>query len=468
MAVTTAVALAAVVGTVAMARTLGFLHVRTNLSQAANLDSARPDLAISSDGNWIAVVWTEEYRPGVGDHKGDVYLRAVSEAEGGWRHRTVVFDGNDTESAYDAAMAISDTTAHVAYVVVNDTPGQEKMQIRYRDCSLVSGECNPEQQVVSVSSWYKITWVDIAVGEYGLPHVVWSQTDQYGDDGVIRYTNLFYDNEQQLWQWSPAERVSLGYDCYRPAIAYANGHAHVVWEKEQDDPGQELYHIGYARRDESGWEITQLSADQTTFPPGNPDVAAWGDRVFVTWDWCSDFDPEPCDLFNVVYRRSDDGGTTWRNETNDTREVGTGRRYYGDELAKYYSSDDKGINPDDKRDECLLGLQPSITMNRDGWPAVAWHADRSEGDGTDYVIYYTYALTDGQDHVDWITPTLLGGWGTLRSSATFGVAQTGPGEQHVHLVYMEKFGSGAWEVFYNSNEEDQYEHIFLPMVMRGG
>jgi len=451
-----------------MARTLGFLHVRTNLSQAANLDSARPDLAVSPDGNWVAVVWTEEYSPGVGDHKGDVYLRAASEDEGGWRDKVLVFDGSEIESAYDAAMAISNTTVHVAYVVVDDTPGYEKMQVRYRDCSLSSGECNPEQQAVSVPSWYKITWVDIAVGENGLPHVVWSQTDQYGDDGVIRYTNLLYDDEKQLWQWSPAERVSLEYDCYRPAVAYANGYAHVVWEKEQDEPKQ--YYIGYGRRDESGWETTKLSADQTTLPPGNPDVAAWGNRVFVTWDWCSDMDPNPpCNLFKVVYRRSDDGGSTWGVDTSKTREVGTGQLYYGpQELAEYHSSDDEGVAPGDQRDESLLGLQPSITLNRDGWPAVAWHADRSEGDGTDYVIYYTYALTDGQDHVNWITPTLLGWGGALRGSANFGVAQPGPGEQHVHLVYMQKSGTGAWEVFYDSNEGDQYEHIFLPMVMRGG
>ena len=460
-----AIALVAVVGGVALARPLGFIHIRSNLSQTANLASARPDLAVSPDGNSVAVVWTEEYQSGVGDHKGHVYLRIASETGSGWGGKTRVFSGSDAESAHDAALAVSDTVAHVAYVVVRYKLGQENMQVRYRACSLASGECGTEQIVESVPySSDKITWVDIALENSEHPHVVWSRTDQFGEDGVIWHAG----NDGTGWVSPPPEHVSLAYGCYRPAIACANGYLHVVWEEDVEASTGDRHLIRYARwSSESGWETRPLCANQTFKMPGNPDVAAWGGRVFATWDWCSDLDPKPCDQYKVVYRYSEDDGLTWGTETSDTREVGTGRLYHGTEdLVEYASSDNEGIPPEETRHESLLDLQPSITMNSDGWPAVTWHADRSGGPGTDYVVYYTYIFTDGLDQGSWITPTVLGGQGTLRGAATIGIGQPASGEQHLHLAYMQQLGTGSWDVYYDSNEEDRYKYIRLPVVLR--
>jgi len=442
---------------------VGFLHIRYNLSQTANLASARPDLEVSPDGNLAAVVWTEEYRPGVLDHRGNVYLRIASETGGGWGGKTCVFSGSDDQSAYDAALAVSDTMAHVAYVVVTYTPGQKNMQVRYRACPLAGGDCDAEQTVASVDpDKYKITWVDVALDDDGHPHAVWSRTDEFGSYGVVWHAG----SDGIDWVSPSPERVSVGYGCYRPAIACANGFLHVVWEEDVDTPTEERHLIRYARwSSESGWETRELCPHQSTKMPSNPDVAARGGRVFATWDWCSDLDPHPCDEYKLVYRHSEDDGSTWGTETSETREVGTGRLYHGEELVEYTSSDDDGVPLEERRHESLLDLQPSITMNSDGMPAVTWQADRS-GAGTDYVIYYTYAFTDELDHVNWFTPTVLGGSGALRGGATIGVGRPASDEQHMHLAYMQQLGTGGWDVYYDSNEVDQYFYVQLPVVLR--
>jgi len=457
-----AVALAAVLAAVAMARPLaGFIHIRTNLSQAATLVSAHPDLVVSPDGDRVVAVWTEGYNARAG-FRGHVYLRAASETGGGWGSKIPVFSGDDSACAYAAAVAVTGDTAHVAYVVFEDTCNDpNRVQVRYRTCSLTSGQCSSEQAVFTELTHitaYVVTHVDIALDEDGDPHIVWAQ---YADDGSVG--DVWY-NTRSAGVWGSEKWVDESNKVdRRPAIAWADGYAHVAWETEQVGGGE--YYLRYRRRDdESGaWSsVVSIVGPQHKYPPGNPDVAAGAGRVFVVWDWCAykDLNNEYCLEYNLVYGRSAVTGSM----NFDWREVGTDAPTGWD---NYYSTDNVYALPDNA--EYLLDLRPSIALNDAGWPAVVWHANRSSGDvGIDYAVYYSYALTGTEAKVYWITPTVLSqGQATVLGAAVVGVGEPEPGgEQHLHVAYMQKLGENAWDVYYNSNEEDRYEKGYLPLVMR--
>ena len=163
--------------------------------------------------------------------------------------------------------------------------------------------------------------------------------------------------------------------------------------------------------------------------------------------------------YKLVYRRSTDSGAHWGLFDEEIREVGTDYLYYGpDALTQYDSLDDV-----ESLGEYLVDLQPSIALNRYGRLAVAWQADRSGGDGTDYTIYYSYALTN----TDWVTHTVLHEGGpTMWSAPVIGVGEPTPGQPHLHIAYMQRLSAAAAEVYYDSNEK--YACRRLPLIMKTG
>jgi hypothetical protein len=456
---------AAVLATVAAASPLGFVHVRSNLSRTPTLVSAYPDLAVSPDSDRVAVVWTEDYyQSGAGSYK-HVYLRVASETGGGWGDKVSVFSGSSRFSAYHAAVAVTGPaayTAHVAYVVFElDQSNLVRTELRHKKCSLSLSqvECDASEGVVASvdASSGKIFWVDLALDTSGNPHVVWAQYDADWNGDILYRA---YDGGG----WGSTETVrALTGNNHTPSIAWAGGYAHVVWDE------QTQHQILYRRRTGSGWEpgSVALCSPQPALPPGNPDVAAGGGRVFVVWDWCSDPNWQShgyCRQYNVVYLRSNDRGARW----GAVREVGTDRGYAAGGLADY---DSAGwyVSSSDIREEYLQYLRPAITLNDDGWPALVWHADRSgAGDGGDYAIYYTYATTGDGSGVNWaIAPTVLNRVRpNMLGSAVVGVGEPEPGgEQYLHVAYMQRQNTGYWDVYYDTDEWELYELAYLPVAL---
>jgi hypothetical protein len=453
-------AVAAMLAAVAWAAPrLEFLHVQHNLSQTRERMSAYPDLAVSPDGDRVVVVWTEGYDEQAG-YRGHVYLRAASESGGGWGNRIPVFTGGSSACAYyRVAVAVTDTTAHVAYVVFDNTCLSPNFtRVYYVTCSLSStgGECGDGEQVAfAATSNSRITWVDLSLDTDGTPHVVWAEYFRdpvtHEDRGRIRYKARVGDG------WGNAEYVHGVGDNNVPAIAWANGYAHVVWQREwQDASGKDWYDILYRRRsvngdwDPSGGPLVLLSAGE---PQRDPKVAAGGtDRVFVVWDRCLEDD---CDEYALLYKRSDTNGGGAYGGFGDYRDVGTDET--GLSSLTPYTPTGNGYLPD---------LQPSIALNRDGWPSVVSHAAY----GTDtYAIYYSYATTGTTGtvkKVSWLTRTVLVE-GQL-GAAVIGVGESDPGDQqHIHIAYM-KSGGSAWDVYYDSDEWDSYDHLYMPLIMRSG
>jgi hypothetical protein len=449
-------AVAAMLAAVASAAPrLEFIHIQHNLSQTRERVSAYPDLAVSPDGDRVVVAWTEGYDERAG-YRGHVYLRTASESGGGWGNRISVFTGGSSACAYyRTAVAITDTTAHVAYVVFSGGDDgcfvPASMQVRYKACSLTSGQCGEEEQVVSVAFLNnKITWVDLALDDSGNPHVVWAQ---YHKDQVS-LGRIWY-KVRDGGVWGAAKVVHGDGDDYAPAIAWAHGYAHVVWREKSG------HDILYRRRGADGvWDPLVTVYPGTERWPYNPDVAAGGaDRVFVVWDRCHNrltYEGQNCDEYDLLYQRSDtNGGGDRGGFFGDFREVGTDETLLSNLTP--YEPTGAGILPD---------LQPSIVLNHDGWPTVVSHAAYS----TDtYAIYYSYATTGTTGtvkSVSWITRTVLVE-GQL-GAAVVGVGESEPGDQqHIHVAYM-KSGGSAWDVYYDSNEWDRYDHLYMPLIMRSG
>jgi hypothetical protein len=394
----------------------------------------------------------EGYRTGGAGSYNHAYLRTASETESGWGGKVTVFSATVSASAYAAAVAVTGSTehtAHVAYVVFDfsEGGGLNQTQVHYKRCllSLSGVECDTSGDVLA-SSRDKIAWVDLALDSSGNPHVVWAQYDMDWNGDVFY---IAYDGSA----WNTVEGVALNDDNNRPAIAWADGQAHVVWEETTQ------HQIWHRRRTALTWTSPISLWTPTTRAPGYPDVAAGQGRVFVVWDWCSDSDPDPpCRKYHLVYRRSNDSGASW----GDAREVGTDFLSF---VQEYSSVDDILL-----QDQYLLYLRPSIALNESGWPAVVWHADRSSGDDEeDYAIHYTYAPTGDDSSVSWIDSIgIIADWHGPLGSPVVGVGQSDSEGQLLHLAYMRRqAGTDGWDVYYDSSEDkDRYRYIKMPLILR--
>jgi hypothetical protein len=56
----------------------------------------------------------------------------------------------------------------------------------------------------------------------------------------------------------------------------------------------------------------------------------------------------------------------------------------------------------------------------------------------------------------------------VQGSAAVGVGEPEPGEQHLHVAYVQKTDEGGWDVYYDSNEGDRYRYLYMPLIVRVG
>ncbi len=408
-------------------RLRGAAQTPSNLSGTPNLTSAYPDIA-SSD-NRIAVAWVEGETI-KGHPQGDAYLRASLDGGQTWEDKITVFDkGVDAPYGYDVDVDLDGDTAHLAYIVFEGAVGApDQSWVYYRTCSLTDGSCTGSE-VLDSASGKKVTWADIAVDADGAPHVVWVRYDEDGTSGEIWYAGASGEKERVF---SPEDYADVD-DSFAPSIACAGDVVHIAWRSI----GNEASYIYYGSQESSSWETGSRESSPSNL--GNPKVAARGEKVFIVWDWYVDENRS-----NVVYMRNDAAGESefW---PADAYEVGTDKQVRDEPSPAYHTHDRVG---DDKY---VSDLRPSVALNDGGWPAVVWHADRSEGDGDEYAIHYSCAVEGDNDNVDWVTPTSLhqsqppapGG-----GSAMAALSQNGDA-WYLHATYMRRQSAESdWDTYY--------------------
>jgi hypothetical protein len=424
-----------------------FLHIRQNLSNTA-YTSAYPDMAVSADHNYVAVVWVDGYS-GISGSKGHVYLRVASES-GGMGDRIKVYNGDAGACAYDrAAVAIAGTTAHIAHVVWEPCRTRDDTLILYTTCSLTSGTCSLPQVVLSPSA-QTISWVDIAVDESGNPHLVYAQYEGSSLTGKIFYIG------HNGSSWGSALQVHGSGNNHTPAIAWGGGCAHITWEEETGSD------ILYRRRCAGVWyplnNPSMISyGSPTPDHPHQPDIATTSDgRVFIVWDCLAQSSPPPPTRY-LVYKRSNNNGDDFYPPIWPL-EVGTDNDR---SLPKPYT--EEHVVGAESDVAYLKYLQPFVALNQDGWPAVVWHVGDDERG-----VYYTYAISGTDSSVDWVmTKTQLFAGEAGAPVVEFGDLITGT-IPLLHVAYMDATGS-SWEIYYDSNEADVLDipTVYLPLVMRG-
>lgn len=437
-----------------------------NLSDDSSFDSAFASVAVSPDGDRVAVVWVEHVA-GPTRQRGSVWLRWASESTGsGWSPRVPVFTGTEQMcAAWFAPVAITGTTAHVAYVVYDPctdwSTTTAQTVISYTTCHLEDGGgCDAAQTITTTLSGYgqpPIPYkVDIALDGEGNPHFVYALWAQVSLTDTVYYVG-----------GGLHEKVPESVKGSNPAITWSDGYAHVVWEEAWD--GGTKLEIMYNRRDISGtWAHPATHPTRqmgtATKRPRNPDVAAYGDHVVVTWDWQWTAD---ADQYALAYTRYLTGTDRWMY----AYEVGTqgaveplinldaGLRdppYY-----TYTSMADSGY---------LQYLRPSVALDKEGLPTVVWHADN----GT-YDIMYSQAQSmtgsaTGDDTIfSWSEP-LVYDRSSAGDPASPVVAQAPVVSPTLHVAYSHH-RSGDWETYYEGREAgytpgDYTDFVFLPIVLR--
>lgn len=449
-----------------------FLHLATNLSSRPNRYSYYADIAVSPDGDRVAVVWSEAYQDYGGATKGSVYLRWASESTGsGWSTPVTVHAGSSTECARWAAVAVTGTnpyTAVVAYIIQSPCDNPTSQAIRYRFCTL-GGSCGAVQDVALVyppSGDPGYGSVDVALDSAGQPHFVY----------VYYRRDISQRDVGTVYYWSPdlanPEEVSLSnQNAHTPAIAWNGGAVHVVWATEPLGTGYD-YFIFYRRRMGTGWAVqSSLVKQGLGYAPHNPAIAVFSSTVLVAWDmnnaWTDtdcQSDQTNCEMYTLAYIRSTSNGITWPVHTSGSP---LWYELRGDPLGTDwpYTSTGQVV-------EYIRFLRPSVGFKADGKPVVVWHVNDGTIENPDYNIYYTEALTvpeNAGEPIEWAEIRRFGQNARLHSASPV-VAPFLPGDT-LHVVYLQSAQNAAgqvvdWETYYDGNEYDRYSHVYLPVVMR--
>ncbi|MCP4540996.1 MAG: hypothetical protein GY832_27995 [Chloroflexi bacterium] len=445
----------------------------TNLSDDKTLDSYLADVAVSTDGDRVAVVWVEEISNGVPSH-GSVWLRWASESgENGWSPRVPVFTGTEQALAnWSASVALTGTTAHVAYVIFT---GTTQTGIFYSTCSLPEGRC-AAQTITSAlftlnpSEQQYFSGVDIALDNNGNPHFAYRRIWE-GTEEEKASTVYYYDKELLLEERVPGSEAgkfanwssTSGF----PAIAWSDQFAHVVWE-EQTVGGGNL-EIRHNRKNiiSGTWESDRniSTYGNLTFHPHNPDIAAYKDHVIVTWDWKW----RESDQYVLAYTRY----LTDENSWMPVYEVGT------QGAADYLIDDGTPREPpyhtyfstDASNSPFQQYLQPSITLDKEGLPAIVWHANNGF-----YEIMYSRAqsMTEslrGDMIFSWSEPGVLY-WPSTKESVSPVAVQAPVVSPTLHVIFAQNQGGAEedQETYYVGREAgytlSNLSDIFLPLVLR--
>ena len=438
----------------------------TNLSMVATLKSLRTDAGVSPDGDRVAVVWVEEFVPEYA--RGSVWLRWASESGvGGWSSAIPVFGGSYAECAVEAAVAVTGTTAHVLYSTWSPCAVETTQTvISYTTCLLTAGGgCGAAQTIVSAGSVVapRLSSPDLVLDSGGVPHFVYVQLDDTSPDATVYYRGGVAQPDEAI----PG---STG-NSLDPAIAWSGGEVHVVWEDRQ------YFEIMYNRRTETGWDssatiLSRVGGD-SEYHPRNPDIAARGGDAVATWDWQWPLPGVEKDPYIVAYTRFLSDTQEWAPVFEVGTQGGTvvpvadeGLYYAYTPVYTYTSS------PGVQDPLSLDYLRPSVTLNKLGMPAVAWHAKDA-----DYDIRYSRALsmveTSSWGSVyHWSEPAVLNRQLSGDTGAPV-MAQAPIVSPTLHVTYLRRVG-GDWETYYEGREAGftlgpvkPGDHtVFLPLALR--
>jgi len=156
-------------------------------------------------------------------------------------------------------------------------------------------------------------------GASRFPDVAASGSDVYAvwqDDTTGKTCVFFRRSDDNGATWKPARKLTNGSDGWeRPAVAVSDTYAYVVYQEEiSGSANNEIYFMKSVDKGET-WQ----AAKRLTNNAGNsesPLITADGSSICVAW---KDYTPGNWEIY---FRRSTDGGATWKTSKRITNNAG--------------------------------------------------------------------------------------------------------------------------------------------------
>jgi|GEM_PF-4669735 len=430
-----------------------------NLSKRAELGlkSADADLKASSDGQWVAAVWSLGY-----DNKpdtaqvGHIILKSANVITG-WERQVHVFTATETMWAQQPRLAFNpQKSSQVAVVwVLCRSKDEQCNTIQMATCELAvfPDHCQAPQTVhYDYKLGATLSNPDVAYDGNGTLHFIWrkgSGTDNQG---------LFYERASE----GPNFLKRSSQNSFNPSLAWSSsgssGWLHLVWYEYADMASKRR--IIYSRDDNlnnNAWSGVQCNwkapagyqfTGGTGQPYIKPAIAASGNNVYLAWDmWQIGEDPANA-VFQMAYEYSADSGTTWLTGCNGGEGKALPGAYFGDAL---YPSPLTSISEEQT-------LRPSIAVSGN-LPAAAWHTQQKVGESDIYVVGYASGISVS-GVIQWQTPVLI--TNDLNYDPDDGVLEDDSANPHLafwpggrlHLLHMGLWGGNPfdeksdWDIYY--------------------
>lgn len=438
---------------------LGNKPINLSKRAALGLKSADPSLKASTDGQWVATVWSRGYdsRPDTAQ-VGNIVLKSASVMTG-WELQVNVFTATTTQWAQQPRLAFrpaGQVQSQVAVVwVVCRNQDEQCDTLQWTTCDLAGypDRCQPAQTLYSETN-ANLSNPDLAYDGSGTLHFVWRKGLGSGSRG------LFYRRQGS----GPVQVPGTTESSFNPTLAWSSGNSgrlHLVWYQYADDPASRWIRYSADRTlDDNAWDGSPQNqwkapaAWRFTGGPGEPyvkpSIAATGSDVYIAWDVYR-FDNESGeDRFQMVYQHSATNGTGWLTAPYADGKPVPGTSF-GDTTS--YRSPLSSIAEES-------ALRPSIALSG-SMPAVAWHlqTEVGEGGGSVYVIGYVNGISAGGT-ISWQTPVIITndlnydpGDGITEDESASPRLAVWPGGR-LHIVHLGLWGGNPfdpksdWDVYY--------------------
>lgn len=425
------------------------MHGPTLLSDpAAECSAVEPRLDTSADSQWLAITWIQSTQNSSGyckDGQGRAVLRWATEgsAQTGWSAPLTVFDGSASGNCIvHADIAVHDTTAHIVATAWSPCYNTTDAYIYYRTCDLTTGACSSQETVASTTSGRMLD-ARIALDDQGAPHVIYNMGQDDASGGEVYYARKSGSSWTTVTELSQNNNYCQS-NAYRPGIAWTQAtegsRLLFVWENRSSK--DLCYRVCPA-----GGTCTTTPVNFRPWTPQSettaplPVVVAQNNRVVLVWQVCVDVNPNPpCQSFDLLYARSNDGGTGFI--TNNEREVGT------DVLKGAVQRAYPGTN-DEQMATYAAHLRPAATMDAAGQLHVTWQISTT-GASSRITSTHVISVPTNQDF-DWETrDEWQGQGGDLRLLPVIRMASPTVDPEGMHQVFMQQAaGTTVYRVYYD-------------------
>ncbi len=339
---------------------------------------------IAANGNVVHTIWVNER-----DSKYEIYYKRSTDGGVTWGEDTRLT--NDTAGKYPPYIAVSGSNVYISWADVRD--GNMKIYYKRSTDSGITWEADTRLANITAQSYSP----QIAVSGSNV-NVVWSAMQ---NDRMDIY---YICSKDGGISWEEVTQLTNNKSFNdEPSIAVSGSNVHIVWNAESG-----LY---YKLSTDSGktWGAdTRLTKNPGRSLSPSPSIAVSGSNVHIVW-----FDKRDGN-FEIYYKRSTDGGITWRTDTRLTNN-----------------------NADSE--------YPSIEVTG-SVVHIVWHDNR---DGN-YEIYYKRS-TDGG--ITWRTDTRL-----TSNTAQSNYPSIAVSGSFVNIVW-EDWRDGNCEIYYKRNPTGNIEAV---------